>query len=288
MQGVSYVVACQAEPRLDLVQQFYAEVILGEFTEGELEDVEIWVRILLDGGSSARYILSIGMLVRDEDQKVLGGCVQELYRDSRCGLISYCAVHPCMRGKGCAGFIMKHAFTYLSARCVELFAEPLTALFIEVLQVRDAELPELDEASANITHHAQGELSLADCTSPTNAKVRSDEIPPTPKIVKDCSGHAFEAASLRQKVWKKLNFLPLDFDFVSVGRMRGKRYTLAIWSEKYSADTGMPANALLRFLVDFTTGILDEEDSDDFTEIEKYAVQLKDVETVGLGEQYWR
>jgi len=245
MHGVRYIVASKDNPQTNLVREFYNEVVLKEFTDAELEEVEQWIRIILDGGASARYILNIGLLINEEDGKVVGGSVQELYRESKCGLVAYIAIHSCMRGKGCAKYVMQESFKNLKQLCRTTFECEMNAMFIEVAQARDAD-----------GDHDEGRF----------------------------------CAKQRQEIWKRLDFRPLDFDLVHVGRMKSHQYLLGLWSEKYDHKSrdNFPTSVLLSFLDDFATGVLEEESSDDRDEIEQYYTQLQGTATVGMGHEYWR
>jgi len=184
-------------------------------------------------------------LIREEDDKVVGGSVQELYRESKCGLVSYIAIHECMRGKGCAKYVMQESFKNLKQLSRNAVDSEMNAMFIEVAQTRDAE-----------DDHEEGRF---------------------------CSKQ-------RQEIWRRLEFRPLDYDLVHVGRMRSHRYLLAVWSEKYDhkSHTQFPTSVLLSFLDDFATGVLAEESSTDRDEIDEYYAQLQDQQFVGMGHEYWR
>jgi len=240
MEDLTYLIACKQTPLLNFVSQFYA-MCSKEFSSSELEEFEVWQRILLDGGESARYVMAVALVVRNSDNKVMGGAALELYRDCSCGLMSYIAVHEDMRGRGVAAALTKYSFEHLSAMCQERLDKPLNALFIEVLQHRD------------------------------NIEGKFD-------------------AKVRQNIWKKLGFVPLDFDLVHPGRLQGRRYNLALMSKVHdpTSRSSFPTSVLLSFLNDLFTGILAEEDRHDREDIEGYINYFGPLTEIPMCQPAWR
>lgn len=93
----------------------------------------------------------------------------------------------------------------------------------------------------------------------------------------DLNRHAFSAAA-RQEVWRRIGFVPLNFDLVFPGRLRGGRYHLALLSHPTLGDSrknvaddshaetelsGVSATTLRQFVTGLFRGILMEECEDD-------------------------
>lgn len=295
LPGYRYVVANQDDPHQALVSEFYNNIVLKEFARNELEDLDQWIRIIADGGISARYVLNIGILLRESDQAVVGGIVQELYRESRCGLVSYIAVHECMRGRGCAKFLMDQSFENLRALCQRLFHEEMHAMFIEVVQVRDSGYDHENSSYGEITPRTPASVTSTPPRSSnfkdaiTSTEHMSSPAPRQPELSESYPPTTFDPA-VRQRIWRKMGFVPLHFDLIHPGRMRGHRYTIAFWSVRHSADVSVgrfPVPVLLSFLQDFGHGVLEEEDAEDFSELKVYEQQLRGLQHVPCGSQYW-
>jgi GNAT superfamily N-acetyltransferase len=117
----------------ELLQAFYAELYVPAFPiPTEQEDPTVWAPRLW--GASDRlelHILVAGHNLAEPSRRVLaGGVAFELYRESRCGLITYLIVAPSLRRHGLGRRLVTRAVQMLDQRALRLGSQ-LRAIFAE-------------------------------------------------------------------------------------------------------------------------------------------------------------
>ena len=86
--------------------------------QDELEDVELWVDLLADGQTDKSVKFNVILLFDREDvehQSILGGAVCEYYPGSNCGLLTYFAVNPNVKGRGLGRILVREVLAILHA-----------------------------------------------------------------------------------------------------------------------------------------------------------------------------
>ena len=267
LEGFSIVVTSNEHFDAELVQQFHSDLIVPTFSEHEVEDLDMWLDRLDDQKKSAsrkehdsHFVFALALLVRDCDRKCLGAAVHEVYLDSQTALISYIVVSPELRGKGAASLLNKAALDnaqkVVTAHCGE--GVPLQGMFIEVLQVRD---DHHSHDGSSSPAHPQAHLQLA--TFPS---------------------------AIRQQVFQRLGYVALDLDLVHPGRMKGHRYNLGVFSYFHNPrfTSEFPSSVVLAFLKGLFEGILADEGSSDTSDYDAYAATLATIDTVRMGNAFWK
>ena len=118
-----------------LLEQAYQELYLACFTDpDEQEDLEQYRTRLFDPQlpppQPETHFLVAGESLDNPTSRVLCGMmIFELYRESSCGLLTYVAVAPHMRGRGLGRQLIQRAVSILTARCSG--SQGLRAIFAE-------------------------------------------------------------------------------------------------------------------------------------------------------------
>lgn len=117
----------------------FHDLCASEFDADEVEELATWKQRMADGGRRGPCRQSFTFLVdidgtTDDRPRVLAGIARELYPTSGCALISYIIVSPLLRGRGIALKLIQRSEVELSFD----LGQPLTALFADIAQVRDA------------------------------------------------------------------------------------------------------------------------------------------------------
>lgn len=106
-----------------LLEHVYNELYLACFTDpDEQEDLEQYRTRLFDSQlpipQPETHFLVAGENLSDPKSRVIGGfMICELYRESSCGLLTYIAVSPAMRGRGLGRILLRRAIDVLKVRC---------------------------------------------------------------------------------------------------------------------------------------------------------------------------
>jgi ribosomal protein S18 acetylase RimI-like enzyme len=79
--------------RFDLLRDFYFNVCKNAFNEHELESYEDWEYVIQN-----QYMTFFIIIVHEN--KVVGGCVYEVYKKSSCSMLTYVAIDHQYRGMG--------------------------------------------------------------------------------------------------------------------------------------------------------------------------------------------
>lgn len=264
---VSLYVTTRAFPMYDEVRAYHQGYLVPTFAANEVEDVELWEARLKDQhddgelrflgsdvGSNCEF--SVALLIRS-DGAVLGGASHEVYLNSRCALISYMVVSPELRGRGAAKMLVDAVFANGEAIVQETTHQPLAAVVIEVLQVRDDHDEEHGPDSDG--HHVEAS-----------------------------SSKTFRSAD-RQIIFRRIGFQPVDLDFVHPGKLKGHRYNIGVASRSLDLSGGhFPADVLLAFVEGLVMGILADEGSTDDAEMQQWRELLSGREWVSVGDVNWR
>lgn len=109
----------------ELLQQVYNELYLTCFTDlDEQEDLEQYRSRLFDPqlpepNPETHFLVAGENLISTGPNQIFGLMIFEFYRQSSCGLLTYIAVSPAMRGCGLGRTLMNKAREILKARCTQ-------------------------------------------------------------------------------------------------------------------------------------------------------------------------
>lgn len=256
--GYRFVVISSGNIDVPLLEEFHARLILPAFLPAEREDVPLWVRRLETPSDRLGWFALVAVDLATD--RVVAGVTVELYLSSRCALLSFVVTHEEARGKGLASTLVREAHRILSEECCTVAlatpseriassdTRPLAAVFIDVQQVRP--LSECLSTVSSVPSKATSGRVLA---------VAGEDVSQTiPQAVASID------PGLRQKMWQKMHFVPLDLDLLLPGRHGAAfAYNLAVYCPPGQVAAPLfPAPLLL----DFITALIVEYMRDDAEE----------------------
>ncbi|KAL6046700.1 hypothetical protein QOT17_017961 [Balamuthia mandrillaris] len=136
------------------LKRFYDDFLPTYFPfDDELEPLEFWEEMMDPTYTESVFHVLLAFEKHDTELKeIVGGCVFEYWRESRCGLISYFVVSPACRGKGLGRFLIEQS--------------------VDIIH-RDARAAGLHNGCPAI---------FAETNDPTKVKAEDDTVPPEVRV----------------------------------------------------------------------------------------------------------
>ena len=237
---------------LDLLEHAHAHLMAEAFPHG-LEEFAIWRRLLDEDPTSARYHLSFGVALREQQEghgdgfcspivDLVGLAVVEHYKMSQTLWLGYIAVDPLWRGQGIAKRLVRFCHEQLMNGTIRQDERPIQFILCA-------------KRSGNDEH---------------------DVVP----------------SELRHKLYRSLGFVPLDFDFYDCGRLRESHPSALAVCRPPELDDGTgryPGMRIVKFIEDLYSGILEEEGKVVTDELDPY-IRLLERSADGafsIGHRFW-
>jgi GNAT superfamily N-acetyltransferase len=202
-----------------LVRQFHALCSV-EFTEEELEEEDVWLQSIFpsseDGGEEPfGYHVTIALALRPTGDDVA--------HPSEAAHKRWVEAHSAATDGALS------AYTVLGGAMMEFYAKCSSALMPYI--VVDAAARGLGVAGTLLRTGAASLDAACKEQGAAGPTLRELFIEVSQRRHGNPSDphHTTEMASLRQAVWSRCGFLPLDTEFVHPGRLRGQPYQLAVY-----------------------------------------------------------